>query len=422
MHTSNPRILALLISLCAVITAMGQAPEVIRTQPEGTLRTYLREGKAFFAYYGEATMTTQHGTVIDVVTAPDGRTVYMKNPMSQAPTGTWVRGSIGEDDKIHVPLGQCVQYFDMGYGWQTCVLKMLSYDEQNGAQYYIADLMQEITFSISPDGSTISMDSLDGPEDQGGFPGAMYALIYTDDFSFVGYADYESVYSPYNMGITTIPEGLKQEPWTFTYSNAREGESEQLPVAQEGDKLYVAGLSIDDPEAAVVGTIEGNSVSFASDQYVGYHSGFLLYAFGATYETSTYYDEEWDESFTTNKMTPQSTFSFAFDPTTRTLTSTPAPTESTGTALVLNMGKVSELGINYMSVALDPVLQAPEGSEILTPTGITAPTTLPSHPTCYDLSGRLIPTHQMRRQTAPATQGITIFRTSNGKVMKVLSK
>lgn len=402
----------LCLSIAAIVAA--KTPEVIRTQPEGTLRTYLRTGGAFFAYYGQPTITTQSNTVIDIVTAPDGRTIYMKNPLSQAPTGTWVKGTMGEDGKIHVPLGQCVQYFDMGYGWQTCVLKMLSYDELNGAQYYIADLMQEITFSISPDGSTISMDSLDGPEDQGGFPGAMYALIYTDDLSFVGYADFGSVYSPYNMSVVTIPEGLKQEQWTFTYSNAQEGESEQLPVAQDGDKLYIAGLSLDDPEAAIVGTIEGDRVSFASDQYVGHHSGFLLYAFGATYETQTFYDEEWDETYTTHKMTPAPTLDFAFDPTSGKLTALPAPTESTGTALVLNMGKASELGINYMSVSLNPQFQAPEGSIILRPAGLNPATLLTAPASYYDLNGRCIGAH--------SHNGATIIRLQNGKTMKVISK
>lgn len=376
---------------------------VIRTQPEGTVRTYLRDGGAFYAYYGEPTMGSQQGTVIDVVTAPDGKTIYMKNPISQANAGTWVKGSLDEAGKIHVPLGQCVQYFNMGYGWKTTVLKMLSYDDWNGAQYYIADTMDEVTFSVSPDGSTITMDDLQGPESQGGYPGAMYALVYTDDNSFVGYADYESVYTPYDMSYTTIPDGLATEQWEFTYSNAQPGEVEQLPVARDADRLYIAGLSLDDPAAAIVGTIDGDKVSFASDQYVGCSSGFLLYAFGASYETKTFYDEEWGETYTTNVMTPQPTLDFTLDRSTGEMRA------ADNTALVLNMGKVADAGINYISVSLDPVFLAPGPID-----GIAVPTRAESTspmPGFYDLSGRA-----SRAQRG----GVTIVRRPDGTTRKEL--
>lgn len=396
--------MATAFAACLATMAMAQSFDVIRTQPEGELRTYLRDGGAFYAYYGEAAMTSQDYTVIDIVTAPDGKTVYMKNPISQASTGTWIKGTLEADGKIHMPLGQCVQWFDMGYGWKTTVLKMLSYDDWEGAQYYIADLMDEVTFSISADGTTITMDDLDGPESQGGYPGAMYALIYTDDNSFVGYADYESVYTPYNMSVTTIPEGLATEMWDFTYSNAQEGEVEHLPVATDGTNLYIGGLSLHNPEAAIVGSIDGERISFASDQYVGHSSGFLLYAFGATYETKSFYDEEWDETYTTNVMTPQPSIDFNYDATTDKMTAIG------DAALVLNMGKVGEVGINYMSVSLDPEFQGTLNLDgVHTTTSSLYPLTSSLN---YDLNGR----------ATTARNGVTIVRMADGTSRKMIVK
>lgn len=418
------RLFASALILCST-TAAAQKPSIIRTQPEGELKTYLRSGDAFFAYYGEATMTDQNNTVIDIVTAPDGKTVYMKNPISQATAGTWIKGSLGDDGKIHMPLGQCVQYFNMGYGWKTVVLRMGEYDDFVGATYYIDDDMQEVTFSYSADGSTITMDDLGGV-DAGGYPGAMYALVYTDDETFVGYADYHSVYTPFSMTYTTLPDGAKADDWTFTYSNAQEGEYEKLPVAIEGDKFYLAGLSLHDPAAAIVGTIspaedDGTSqdattaltsgnfkVSFPSDQYVGHHSGFLLYAFGASYETKTFYDEAWDETYTTNVMTPEPTLDLYYDAATRTLS------PRTDMALVLNMGKANDYGINYMSVSLDPKFEAPETFNPQSPDGVTTTTFSPTSPTYYDLNGR--------RLTSPTSNGATIIRMQDGKTMKVIKK
>ena len=369
--------------LCTLFAASASAQsadftEVIRTQPEGELATYLRSGEAFFAYYGAPAMTTQEGTVIDIVYAPDGRNVYMKNPISQAASNTWIRGTRQDDGKIHVPLEQYVQFFDnYGYGWKTVILKMTSYNDFEGATYAIDPMQKEITFTVSDDTNTIALDNLGGGEGEGGYPGAMYALVYTDDETFVGYADYESVYTPYNLSYLTIPENLTAEQWTFTYSNAQEGEYEMLPVAYDADNIYIAGLSIHDPEAAIVGKIEDNHVSFPSDQYVGYHSGFLLYAFGADYEEKNFYDEEWDETYTTYAMTPAPALDMVFDFSTNTLRT------DRDMALVLNMGKVNDLGINYMSVSLDPVFKGPEGSGILP----HLPTTNVPSP-AFDLYGR----------------------------------
>lgn len=396
--------LAAALTACIATSAFAQSFDVIRTQPEGELHTYLRDGGAFYPYFGEATMGIQQGTVIDIVNAPDGKTVYMKNPISQANAGTWVEGTLGDDGKIHIPLGQCVQYFDMGYGWKTVVLKMMSYDDWNGASYYIDTDTEEVTFSISADGTTITLDSLGGGQPQGGYPGAMYALVYTDDETFVGYADYDSRYTPYNLSYTTIPDGLQTEEWAFTYSNAREDEVEMLPVARDDAHLYIGGLSIHDRDAAIVGNIDGDRINFPSDQYVGYRSGFLLYAFGASYETKTYYDEEWDETFTTQVMTPEPSIDFHFDAETGKMTAIG------DMALVLNMGRVEDLGINYMSVSLDPEFQAPA-----TVDGILSPT-LPDaqQPTSfYDLNGRRLGT---------ASNGVTILRMPDGTTRKMVVK
>ena len=393
------RILLSLLCLSATAWAAAQNINVIRTQPAGTLKTYLRSGDAFYAYYGEATMGTQTGSVIDIVTAPDGKTIYMKNPMSQATTGTWIKGSLGDDGKIHMPLEQCVQYFDMGYGWKTVVLKMMSYDDFTGAQYFIDSSMTEVTFSISADGTTITMDDLGGGEDQGGYPGAMYALVYTDDNTFVGYADYNSVYTPYNLTYNTIPEGLTTTEWTFTYSNSQPGETEKLPVAQDGNKLYIAGLSLHDKDAAMVGTIEGDEVRFESDQYLGYHSGYLVYAFGASYETKTFYDEEWDETYVTHVMTPEEALVCHYDEATGCLTAKESQ------ALVLNMGRVADVGINYLSVSLDPTFQGElNGIDTI----VADQTAAASY---YDLHGRRL---------TSGGRGVTIVRHPDGTTHKMV--
>lgn len=385
------RYLLFVIAVALSLSAWADAPTIIRTQPEGTLRTYLRSGKAFYALYGEPTKSEQGMTVIDIVTAPDGHTIYMKNPISQAPTNTWVEGTLDAEGRIHVPLGQYVQYFDMGYGWQTVLLRLVKYNEEEGGQYFIDDSVKEITFTVTDGGNTITMDAL-GPVDEiDGYPTAMYALVYDDDLTFVGYGDYASVYTPYNMTYATLPADKPQQTWRFTYSNAQEGEYENMPAVVDKNQVYLAGFSVDDPDAALVGTVEGNKVTFSSDQFLGASSGFLAYAFGASYETKTFYDEEWDETYTTHVMTPQPALVMTLDATTNTLVCEGQQ------ALVLNMGKVADYGINYMSVALDPQFALP------VPEGVATPVATQHSALRYDLSGR---------PQRSAVRGITIV---NGK-------
>ena len=77
-------------------------PEIITEQPEGELVTYGRENYHLDSYNYPL---YDFGEPIDVVYAPDGETVYIRDIIFEYyEYNTWVRGTIS-GGKIHVPLG-----------------------------------------------------------------------------------------------------------------------------------------------------------------------------------------------------------------------------------------------------------------------------------------------------------------------------
>lgn len=321
--------------------------DVIREQPEGEVATYTRAGGAFYNYYGTIYRVDQSGITINVVTAPDGRTVYLEDLVSWAPAGTWVKGTI-EGDKIHVPLYQCIDYSaSHGYGYALAKCDYAEKEDDMGAYVtFENDFSQsEVTFTIGADG-TLSLDGteVDPTTDE---PVAILALIYTDDLTWAGFGDFASVYTPIGAGAMTMPEGIETEDWAYTYntsSSARNGMI--VKVGVDGDKIYVEGLSETDPESVVEGTITDGKVTFASDQYLGNSTGYTFYFCAAKVTKNIIHDDSYGDYEERNYIY-QPELVMDYDADKKLLTS------ATDDALIINVGKGAD-GINNYSVGENP--------------------------------------------------------------------
>lgn len=329
----------------------ANAPEidfnVISEQPEGELNTYSRSGYGFLSFFGYIMTASQGGSVIDIVTAPDGKTVYLKDIVSQAIAETWVKGTI-EGNKIHVPMYQSIIYYGDDYGYGLCITKMDYVTvEEDGETYqtYQPDFTaDEMTFTINEDGTI----SLDGTEtNASGFGESILGLIYTDDFSWAGYGDYQSVYTEFNDVAQTMPEGLNVEEWSYMYSENGYRYGTILNAAIDGDKIYIKGVSQYDPESVIVGTVSGDKVTFASDQFMGTGSGYILYFCGAGVKTEEVWDEYNEEYYTDYDYTYIPELVMDYDAEKKTLTS------SDDYAVLINLGKGSET-IYYMTAGINP--------------------------------------------------------------------
>ena len=158
----------LLLALVAFIGINAQAqgkPEVITEQPAGTETVYKRvSGKMFFVKDKEIKMADLGKLIqgggkpgdLKVVTADDGKTVYLKYVLTYPSfikddqAGGWVKGT-REGNKITIPAGQYImygKYEDGEYGARV------GYMEYKNDKFEVSN--EPITFTL--EGNTAKLD------------------------------------------------------------------------------------------------------------------------------------------------------------------------------------------------------------------------------------------------------------------------
>lgn len=250
--------------------------DIINEQPEGELKTYVRSGGAIYSFWGYLFSTYQDGGAMQMVFADDGKTVYLQDPLSQAAAGTWVRAELSDDGKtLTMPLNQHIIFYDeVDYGLITAWVDV-SVDE-NGYVVATPNLdIHEVTFTIGDDG-TISLNGSSG--DVFNFECSGLGLIYDDDFTWAGYVDWESVYTPFDATPVELPEGAVLEDFSMKYVDSNGSPAgKMVKVAMVDNDVYVQGFSSLVPDGVMKGTIDGKMVVFPIDQYLGIGNSLFLY-------------------------------------------------------------------------------------------------------------------------------------------------
>ena len=217
----------LLLALVAFIGINAQAqgkPEVITEQPAGTETVYKRvSGKMFFVKDKEIKMADLGKLIqgggkpgdLKVVTADDGKTVYLKYVLTYPSfikddqAGGWVKGT-KEGNKITIPAGQYILYgkFEDGeYG--ICV----GYMERKNGKFEVSD--EPITFTL--DGITAKLDGtyMEG-ESQDDLKLKLLGGYWSDDKSF-WCGDVATVCSTDPAGIETVEKADNKQVVGETY-------------------------------------------------------------------------------------------------------------------------------------------------------------------------------------------------------------
>lgn len=320
---------------------------VITSAPAGNVVTYKRKGDAYYTFMGFLVDGNQNGNIIEITTASDGKTVYMQDPISMAKTEepTWIKGEIGEDGKIHVPLFQCIMYSEeYQYGLATAQFVK---GEVDGVQTYVLDTAtKEITFTVGENG-IISLDGFDYSSE--GAPEKLYGLVYTDDDAWSGFGDFNTRYIVFDDEVTTLPDGLETKAWALMYND---GVYDSNRIVQVSDtnadgKVYIQGLFDVDPDAVVVGELADNVLTIKSDQYLGMFNGLTIFFAGATYESYVLHDDETGENYNMFRYTYLPEIKFNLDAENDILTT------AEGNAIVLNAGEAVDYFVTY-EVAHEP--------------------------------------------------------------------
>ena len=217
----------LLLALVAFFGVSAQAqdkPEVITEKPAGTETVYKRvSGKMFAIQNGKLSIfdlaklaeNDQPAGDLTVVTAADGKTVYLKYVLSYASyikddkAGGWVKGT-KNGNTITVPAGQYILYgeFEDGeYGIRV------GYLELKGKNFEV--LNDDITFTIDGNTAVLNGTIMEG-ETQEDLKLKMLGGYWSDDESFFC-GDLETVFSADPTGIETVERGAKKQVVGETY-------------------------------------------------------------------------------------------------------------------------------------------------------------------------------------------------------------
>lgn len=319
-----------IIALATALTASALQPmvepqEPITSTPAGKHYTNMyRTSRGFYVWYAGLGSTTADGLTGEMVEADDG-SIYIKNPISQIVTDTWLHGIKGQGDTIEVQLPQVI-YKEAGQndaGRDTTIYyyaynMMFAY--VNGAQTYIPDtLTQTMKFTWRND----TLRKVDGE---------LLGLAF-DNGEWTGYGDRTIIMSAMTDATVAPANADAAERYAMVYNVDDTTKNVQmLDVAVEGDKVYAKGVSNRLPNAWVVGTINGDKALFNARQYLGVDSSSMMHNYFMPVAVKSKYIDwlgEYEDSvYHTDQL------AFDYDATAKTLTATGNFTTNRGKNIV----------------------------------------------------------------------------------------
>lgn len=193
----------------------GKAParvDIITEQPEGEVVTYKRGGAFLVVSLYGYDATTQTGQT-KVCYAPDGKTVYIQDPLAYGEgVGAWVQGELSDDGTtITVPLGQYVSYneeYDYGLvlAWGATSLLDL------GDDFYWLDFTPQegvdaVTYAVDAAQGTIALQGSEGDLDAE-YPNNLNALglagVWSDDGT-IATLEWNTVWTELGEAVPAVP-------------------------------------------------------------------------------------------------------------------------------------------------------------------------------------------------------------------------
>ena len=290
MKNFYSQVCLILLSIIGIqnLGAQENGGNIINNAPEGTKQLYSRNSLGFYYDWGNREFGQREGG-ISIIEGDDGFT-YIHNPVVGWATDTYIKG-VREGSKIKVDLPQLIfSDRDLETGqlihYNAAILENVS-NTSSSFNYQLSD-ETELIFTISEDG-TLSFD-LDAEEKNTGFPSKLLGMITTEGVFCVG--DVSQTLTPVDYTPVTPPEGLETSNWEiFDFGT---GDNHTVSMGFDGNDVYLYNFdNIYAPRTWIKGTIEGDIISFPTQQFLGEINGYFYWYLAADfYETpDTYYFE-----------------------------------------------------------------------------------------------------------------------------------
>lgn len=297
-----------------------QAQESLPTPVTTTPITARPEGKQIMNQVRKATSFYSTGTdgaaidsvdyyIGDLVEAADG-TVYLKNPFTYFPSGTWLKLDRLSGDTLVARLPQAI-FEDPDDDNAVYYASRLTLTSSESGQTYGIERKQDGSYACDVkflySNGTLTMINGDGETD--GMPKSILGVVSASG----GWGEYgEASFSvrPLTLSPVQLPSGIHRQLCSFTYTDYYGDVSETLEMGISGNKVYLTNPFTNEDVQWIEGTIEGDSVVFTS-QYLGANRSAGYHMFFCPGVYSDLYEEGYE-------LAPRLTF--AYDKTKGTLT------------------------------------------------------------------------------------------------------
>lgn len=231
---------------------LPEGVEIITESPAGQVVKCRRAASGIYPLAIYVVSFDQTQITAEMVYGEDGN-VYIKDILTYYKKGTYVRGTV-EGSVLTVPLGQYLSYNEeTGKG-----LRLVKYIPVLDEDGYVEDFLidedaSSVKYNIGTDGS-IELEE-----------GTVLGSEWSDSGQVAWYCDVTQGNYPFNLEPSVKPETVCVDNWALIH----DGKGCFVPVGIDGSDIYIGGLCPDLPEAWLKGKINGNSVVFDSDQYLG---------------------------------------------------------------------------------------------------------------------------------------------------------
>lgn len=308
-----------------IYTSPAKAPaEFTTTTPEGDYYVFERSGHSLMLDW-EGIMLMPVDNFVGEIVYGEGNTAYVRNPLTYVNNNVWVEGTVNaERTTITIPAGSVIA--EDPWNHTHMALFNALFKVEDGQAIVVPDQTSDITYTISSDGATVSLDNtylsgeLTSPEEIKGIG----AFTVENDFEWAGFLDFETVYSRIDISRVVPPAELATSECSLVSINPNSMpidldnlQGTMVNVGVVGNDIYVQGLANSIPEAWVKGSIEGEMATFDNAQFVAVTNGYMLYFTPATHETTV--NPDW--GFTTTTFTPtEKAMTFKWDASQLSLT------------------------------------------------------------------------------------------------------
>lgn len=261
-------LLLAMVALPAMVSAAApelSADDAISTPPAGKVTKLSRDGDAIYGLWGTQKRADYLSVASELVECDNGD-VYLKDPVSQFPTGLYIKGH-KEGQSIVFDLPQ-VAYVESFYGeLYPYKFTTLVYSKTDNTWYPVNSAKAKAqNLPVVEDKFVIDINA-DGtyhyacPADLS----VMVGLAMAEDDTWAGFAEIESTWKPISVEAVTPPAGFKADDVILNCKD----KDHYVKCGFVGDDVYLQGLFTKMPDSWIKGTRDGNRLTFASSQYVG---------------------------------------------------------------------------------------------------------------------------------------------------------